>query len=164
VEKERKQVVLNPFLPLYVGEYEGATVLGTSCFVESGFFPLADYLLLLRRVFNKILERGITELYLKFHPAQATYPQNMKAYRKVVEEFSDRLRVTELPQGTSIESLAAGNQITFITGISTLAFHVHATGARVFSYLKEIEEVRPQATLHVATGGMVIFQNITEAL
>lgn len=161
---ERKRVVSTPFLPLYSGEYEGATVLGTSCFVESGFFPLEDYLPLLRRVLRKILERGVTDMFIKFHPAQAANPKNIKAYRSVLAEFSDKLRITELPQGTSIESLAAGNQITFVTGVSTLAFHVHSTGATVLSYLEEVEKIGPHATSYLAKGGMEIFRRITQPL
>lgn len=163
-EPERKRVVTKPFLPLYSEDYEGANVLGTSCFVESGVFPLADYLPLLRRVLRKVAERGITDLYLKFHPAQAANQNNITAYRAVLAEFSDVLRITELPQGTSIESLAAGNSITFITGVSTLAFHVQATGATVLSYLEEVEKIGPHATSYLAKGGMEIFRRITQPL
>ena len=164
VEPERKRVVRRPFVPRYVGVYEGATVLGTSCFVESGFFPLTDYLPMLRGVLQKITNRGITELYVKLHPAQAAHPKNAAAYRAVFTEFGERLRITELPQGTSIESLASGNRITFITGVSTLAFHVEATGAKVLTYLEEVEKIGPHATSYLAKGGMAIFRKITEPL
>ena len=164
VEPERKRVVAQPFLPLYAGEYEGETVLGTSCFVESGFFPLEDYLSLLRRVLGKITERGVKELFVKFHPAQAASPKNAAAYRAVLAEFADKMTISELPQGTSIESLAAGSRITFVTGVSTLAFHVYATGATVLSYLEEVEKIGPHATSHIAKGGMEIFRRITRPL
>lgn len=164
VEPDRKRVLKQPFLPRYVGEYEGATVLGTSCFVESGFFPLSDYLPLLRGVLQRISDRGLTELYVKFHPAQAAHPRNATAYRSVLAEFEGRLHITELPQGTSIESLAAGNRITFITGVSTLAFHVQATGAEVLTYLEAIEKIGPHATSYLAKGGLELFRRITSPL
>jgi len=161
---ERKRVVTQPFLPRWIGEYEGAVVLGTSCFVESKVFPLAEYLPLLRGVLQKIVGRGIGELFVKFHPAQAANTSNAAAYRAVLAEFADRIRITELPQGTSIESLAAGNRITFITGVSTLAFHVEATGATVLSYLEDVEKIGPHATGYLAKGGMEIFRRITQPL
>lgn len=164
VEAERKRVVEQPFLPMYAGEYEGATVLGTSCFVEARRFPLEDYLPLLRRVLSKLADRGVKKLFVKFHPAQAANPKNLAAYRAVLAEFGDKMIISEIPQGTSIESLAAGNHITFVTGASTLAFHVHATGAAVLSYLEEVEKIGHHATSYLAKGGLEIFRRITRPL
>ena len=161
---DRKVVPRQAFLPRYLREYDGAYVLATSCFVESGFFGMEDYLPLLRRVLEKIVARNITLVYLKFHPAQAANRVNLTAYRGVLMEFDDRLTIKELPQGTSIESLAAGNDITFITGVSTLAFHVESTGAKVLSYLNEVEKIGPHATSYLAKGGMDIFRRITTPL
>ena len=164
VEEARKVVVAAPFPPRYVGRYEGATVMGTSCMVETAVLTMEEYLPMLRRVLHKVADRGVTQLYLKFHPAQAGRKAHLKIYRALLAEFAGRMQITELPQGTSIESLAAGNHITFITGVSTLAFHVGATGAEVLSYLKEVEAIGPHSTSYLADGGMEIFRRITTPL
>ena len=160
----RRRVVSNPFPPKFVGEFNGATVLGTSCFVESGYMSLSEYEQLLATVLEKIAGRGITAIYHKWHPAQVTIPENYERYQLVIASFASRIKVTELAQGTSIESLAAGNDITFITGASTLAFHVEATGATVLTYLSDIEAFGPQTTSYLAKSGLEIFRRITQPL
>ncbi|MBC6994121.1 hypothetical protein QWY85_18825 [Neolewinella lacunae] len=161
---EKRVVVREVFPPQFVGEYTGAYVLGTSCLVESGYIALPVYLTLLRTVLTKIVARGITVLYVKLHPVQARHPENAPQYRAVLAEFRDQIELRELPQTTSIESLAAGNRITFITGISTLAFHVAATGSEVLHYHADILRLAPGATDYLAKTGVEIYYRIARPL
>lgn len=142
-DQQRVTLLKNVFPPKYVGEYEGCVILGTSTLVEQLKVPLEDYLRMLGQVLNKVIGRGITVLYVKLHPVQSAHRNNAKAYRAFFESFSEQLEIRELPANTEIEGLAAGNNITFITGISTLGFHVAATGATVYSYLDLMVEMFP---------------------
>lgn len=163
VEEERRVVLDGVFPPRYVGEYVGATVLATSSLVENGFVDLETYLEVLRGVIRKMAGRGFTRFYFKLHPVQARHPEYGPVYRKLFST-AEGCEVMEIGQGISLESLAAGNDITFITGVSTLAFHLAALGAEVYTYHADIEAAAPGSTAYLATGGMTIFQDITQPL
>lgn len=157
-------LVENVFPPQYVDEYNGAWLMGTSCLVEGGVTNLPVYLEILRTVLAKIAGRGVKTLLLKLHPVQFNHPVNAVAYRAVFAEFTDRLEVRELPQHYSLECLAAGNELTFVTGISTLGFHVASTGCVVYNYLDVIESNVPGFTESVTKAGLEVFQRITRPL
>lgn len=163
VEPERRVVLNDVFPARYVGEYTGITLLATSSLPENDFIDLDVYLGILRTVLQKIKDRGITRLYVKLHPVQARHPGNGPLYRELFAS-SPELEIIELGQEVSLESLAAGNEITFITGISTLAFHVAALGAIVYNYHADILAVAPRSTDYLATGGMEIFNEVTQPL
>ena len=164
IDEERRVVLKNVFPPAYVGEYDGATVLGLSCLVEAELMSLTAYEKLLRRVIGKIAARGTRELYVKLHPQQAVRPENAARYRAVLTQTHPELVVRELPQGTGVEALAAGNRIVFITGLSTLAFHVAATGAEVLIYLDDIVELAPEVAKGITRKGEEILRRITKPL
>lgn len=161
---EERVLVENVFPAKYVGEFSGAWLMGTSCLVEAGRTSLSVYLEILRTVLAKIADRGVKTLVLKLHPTQASHPVNAAAYRAVFAEFADRLEVRELPQHYSLECLAAGNELTFVTGISTLGFHVASTGCVVYNYLDVIESQVPGFAESVTKTGLEIFQRITRPL
>jgi hypothetical protein len=163
-EEKERVVVKNVFPRSHVGEYEGAWLMATSCMVESGYLRLPNYLEILRTALALVCDRGIAVLYLKFHPAQARHQQHVAEYRKVISEFKDQIDVRELPQDYAIESIAAGNRIHFITGISTLGFHVASTGAEVYRYHEVIERLAPGSTDYLAKTGVDIFHRITRPL
>lgn len=164
IDDGRRVVLKDVFPPAYVGEYEGATVLGLSCLVEAKLMPLATYEELLRKVIGKIAARGTRELFVKLHPQQAVHPENAARYRAVLTRTHPELVVRELPQVTGIESLAAGNRIVFITGLSTLAFHVAATGAEVRIYLDDIYAAAPEIAGGITRTGEEILRRITKPL
>lgn len=157
-------VVKNVFPASHEGEFSGAWILATSCLVETGYVGLPVYLNILREVLQRVVGRGIGVLYLKLHPAQANHPEHAPIYRDVFSEFSDRIDLRELPQSHSIERIAAGNRINFITGISTLGFHVASTGAEVYRYHEVIERLAPGSTGYLAKTGVEIFHRITHPL
>lgn len=163
VEPERRVVLDDVFPARYVGEYEDVTLLATSSLVENEQMELDVYLGVLEQVLQKIRARGVTELYVKLHPVQARHPEYGPRYRSLFATISG-LDITELGQDISIESLAAGNRITFITGVSTLGFHVAALGASVYNYRADLEAAAPGATDYLATGGLAIFQQATRPL
>jgi len=164
IDDKRRVVLKNVFPPAYVGEYEGTTILALSCLVEAKLMPLTAYEELLRKVIGKITARGTRELYFKLHPQQAVHPDNAIRYRTVLTQTNPELIIRELPQGTGIESLAAGNDITFITGLSTLAYHVAATGAEVFIYFDDIIDLAPKVGEGITRKGEEILRQITKPL
>lgn len=157
-------LVENVFPPQHVGEYTGAWLMGTSCLVEAGRTNLPVYLEILRTALTKIADRGVKTLFLKLHPTQASHPANAAAYRAVFAEFAGRLEVRELPQHYSLECMAAGNKLTFVTGMSTLGFHVASTGCVVYNYLDVIEAKAPGFMKSLTKTGLEIFQRITRPL
>ena len=161
---EERVVVKDVFPPSHQGEFADAWLLATSCLVETGYVSLPAYLDILRAVLQRIVDRGIKVLYLKLHPAQARHPEHAPAYRSVFATFSDRIELRELTQEHSIERIATGNQINFITGISTLGFHVASTGAAVYRYHEVIEQIAPGSTDYLAKTGVDIFHRITRPL
>lgn len=163
VEPERRVVLNDVFPARYVGEYTGITLLATSSLPENDFIDLDVYMGILRTVLQKIKDQGITRLYVKLHPVQARHPANGPLYRELFASSSE-LEIIELGQDISLEALAAGNEITFITGISTLAFHLAALGATVYNYHGDILAVAPGSTDYLAAGGMEIFNKITRPL
>jgi len=162
--EQDRVVVKNVFPPSHEGAFEGAWLLATSCLVETGYVSLPVYLEILREVLRQVVKRGIRELYLKLHPAQARHPEYAAVYRETIAEFSDQIDLHELHQEHSIERIAAGNRIHFITGISTLGFHVASTGAEVYRYHEVIERLAPGSTDYLAKTGVAIFHRITRPL
>lgn len=161
---EDRVVVRDVFPPSHEGEYTDAWLLATSCLVETGYVSLPAYLDILREVLQRAVDRDIKVLYYKLHPAQARHPEHAPAYRNVFAAFSDQIALEELSQEQSIERIATGNQINFITGISTLGFHVASTGAAVYRYHEVIERIAPGATGYLAKTGVDIFHRITRPL
>ena len=165
VDSHQRVVPQNIFPPRYVGEYEGATVLATSCFPEVGLMPLETYLTMLRAVIRKVGARGVARLHYKLHPQQARHEANAADYRLAIEDAARGLiEVVEISQGVSIESLAAGNGITLVTGLSTLGFHVASTGAEVLTYLDDIERIYPDSLAGISTAGLKAFRRISVPL
>ncbi|MFK8164663.1 MAG: hypothetical protein AB8H12_19610 [Lewinella sp.] len=163
-EKEKRIVVKNVFPPSHVGEYEEAWIMGTSCLVEAGYFDVPTYQEILREVLRWVVARGIEVLYFKLHPTQALHPVNAEVYRKTFAEFSGGVELRELPQDRSIERIAAGNQINFITGISTLGFHVASTGGTVYRYFEVINRKAPGSMDGISKTGISIFRHLSHPL
>ncbi|WP_020568341.1 hypothetical protein [Neolewinella persica] len=161
---QERVVVKDVFPPSHTGEYEGAWLMATSCLVETGNIDLATYLEILRETLKLVVGRGIKVLYLKLHPAQFRHQENVIAYRKVMAEFLGQIDIREMAQNLSLERIAAGNRIHFITGISTLGFHVASTGSEVYRYHEVIERLAPGATDYLAKTGVEIFHRITRPL
>lgn len=163
IEDDRRVVLDHVFTPDYVGKYPGITLLATSSLVENDQVELETYLGVLRTVLQKIEALGVTRLHVKLHPVQARHPEYGPLYREVFATYPG-LEVTEIGQEISLEALAAGNEITFVTGVSTLAFHISALGATVYNYHADIESVAPGSTDYLADGGIEIFHRITRPL
>jgi hypothetical protein len=162
--EEDRVVVKHTFPPSHENAFEDAWLMATSCLVEAGLVSLPDYLEILRETFNHVVDRGIKVLYLKLHPTQAGHPKHVLAYREVFAEYADRLDLRELSQDYSIERIAAGNRIKFITGISTLGFHVAATGAEVYRYQEVIDRIVPGFSDYLPKKGVEFFHRITRSL
>ncbi len=162
---DRRRVVVSGTFPPYApGEYAAAVVWGPGCLVEAGYVTVPVYQSLIRGVMDKLLAAGVTRLYFKWHPTQVAHPANLQAYRAVLTEYQDRLQLVELAQSVSIESLAAGNEITLITGFSTLSFHVAAAGGEVRTYLADILRVAPAVGQRLGAAGRAIFDRISKPL
>lgn len=163
VSPDRRVVLGNVFPPEFEGAYAGATILGTSCLVEDNMVSLPAYLEMLGGVMDKIGRRGLPRLYYKLHPRQAR-GRHAEAYRQVIADRLPGLPVTELAQTISIERLAAGNPITLITGLSTLAFHVHGPDRHIVSYLEEVAAAAPRVLTERAAKGLALFRSISTPL
>jgi hypothetical protein len=162
--EQDRVVVKNVFPPSHQGDYTDAWVMATSCLVEAGYFGVPVYQEILREVLRWVVGRGIEVLYFKLHPTQAIHPVNAGIYRKTFAEFSDKLDLRELPQDISIERIAAGNQLNFLTGISTLGFHVASTGGKVYRYFEVIDRIAPGAMDGLPKTGVGVFRQITHPL
>ena len=163
VRPEQRVVLERVFPPQYVGQYRGATILGTSCLVEDGMFTPEAYLRTLGSIVRKIADLGLPALYFKLHPRQARGP-HADAYRSAIRAGLPGVAVTELEQTVSIERLAAGNPITLITGLSTLAFHVRGADRRIVSYLDDLAAEQPRVLTERAQRGLAVFRSISTPL
>lgn len=163
VAAERRVVLRDVFPPAHVGEYAGATILGTSCLVEDRMLDLAAYRSMLGGVVRRIAARGLARLYYKLHPRQAAGP-HAGDYRAVIRAGMGATPTQELDQSVSLERLAAGNPITLITGLSTLAFHVHGPGRRVVSYLDAVAAAAPRVLTERSVTGLALFRELSEPL
>ncbi len=163
VTPERRVILEHVFPPSHSGIYDGAYLLATSSMVESKLVPMSAYLEMLREVLQKLSLRGVNKLYVKLHPVQAQHPEHAMLYRACFVDAAG-LEVIELGQEISVESLAAGNKITLVTGISTLGFHAAALGAEVLTYYADLAAINPGLAPHLGKSGLALFRQISQPL
>lgn len=101
--------------------------------VEDGLITLTEYIKVLNRTFDFLVESGINKVHYKFHPQQTSNPQNLKAYINVIHSFKNDLIFEELPSDTIMEVVAANSDAILLSDYSSTILYTHNFGNKIIS-------------------------------
>jgi hypothetical protein len=133
----------------------------TGPWIEKGYCPIPEYKRLKRALFRYWVTQGIDTLHVKFHPRQYHEQISIPVFREVAAEFTDRIKVVELPRETSPEEVAFSSQADFYLAYSSTVIYARQFGCRVFSYAKPMRERWPVFRSFFDHLPPVIIENMT---
>ncbi len=107
-------------------------------YVEFGEFPQKVRLRVTRELFTYFVKRRITNVCVKFHPSQFSKKKNLEQLKALINEYSDRIQFTEIPQEVSLENIAYSSESDFYLVTSSVAIYAALCGNRVISYAQQI--------------------------
>lgn len=157
----RKVVLRNVFPPVGDGRYDDCVLFAPSALVENGLCSLPDYLEMLRRIAPPVGRLATRRIYFKWHPRQTNGP-HQAAYEGVLRAAWPTERLKSLPGDADLEGLLAGNDLTLVTGFSSLC--LHASGRPVFSYLRPGNSYLPTVTAGQSTTIQDLLTRVTRPL
>ncbi len=163
VDDDKKVVFEEAFAPKDVGKYDGAYILAPSCLVEAGLMPLRPYLLVLNAVFERLIDRGLERVYVKYHPSQRRNADNFRAYSEVAAKYGGRIKIIELPTDAGLENIAAGSSIVLVSGLSSTMVYAWQLGRQVLTYNDLYARCWPERRL-VAPDLAELFARIADPL
>lgn len=106
----------------------------TGPWVERNFISLAGYRELKTGLFKYLVENGIDQIHVKFHPDQYHQKETIQVFREIADQFHAQIAVIELPADVAPEEIAFSSKADVYMAISSVAIYARLFGCRVFSY------------------------------
>jgi len=110
--------------------------------VEDGYIKLDEYLNALRETFLKLKNRGVNIIHYKYHPQQFKYPDNIKAYNNLLNEFSNEVKFVSLDASTIMEVLIANSNAILLSDYSSTMIYTVSFGNEIISNFNLIKKYR----------------------
>lgn len=131
--KTNKRVVPPPFNvnPEYLAIKH---ILIPGPWIELKYCTVAQYRSLKTALFQYLLDQGISELHVKFHPLQYHRQESIPVFWEIAQQFSGQLKISELPPTASPEEIAYSSSANFYLAYSSVTIYASQFGASVYSY------------------------------
>ena len=129
----RKTILPLPFpVDPRLAHYEHVLALGPQA--EYRMYPADGQRAIIEALLRRLIDQGITELHIKFHPRQLASDGQANQLRALFDGYRDRIAVAEIDPSVSLESIAASSDAAFYTAASSAGFYALLCGNPVFSY------------------------------